>query len=88
MKAQQTKKTQKFYSHKNSLTKLVMWFYDGNKRTFYSDLRYDKRGIENGVKKLETLVEVKFKGTYKTAIIYENLNGQELKKWIDGKRVL
>lgn len=66
------------YKPEASRFKLVVWFKDGNTRYFFSfdHTKYkDGTFIDEfeGLKKLIRLVD-KFKGTYKNAIIYANLD--------------
>lgn len=74
-----------------ALTKCIVWFYDGNSRTFYSRDKTHKKAQPNqalGMKRLEKMLMETFKGTWETAIIYENQeNGRELARYKRGVRV-
>lgn len=75
-----------------ALTKCIVYFNDGNICTFYSMDKTHKRSKPNkalGIRRLEKmLIHGKLKGTWKTAIIYENIpNGRELVKFKNGVRV-
>jgi hypothetical protein len=68
--------------------KLVVYFKDGqganplNKpKVFFSREYYDRKG-EQGLTVLKNLVTGKFKGTYITALVYNNQTGTPLFKWI------
>ena len=68
--------------------RLVIYFKEGiskNKnnrpRVFYSYPKYDQRG-DLGKTRLVRLVTVKYKGKYITALLYNNLSGQLIKKWV------
>lgn len=71
--------------------KCIIWFLDGNIRTFYS---YDKthnaaKPSETlGIKRLNKMITGKFAGTYKTAIIYKNAyKGDIIAKYVNGLRL-
>ncbi len=75
----------------NSSTKCIVWFYDGNIRTFYS---FDKKHKNSkpdkalGIRRLTNMINKSFKGKYETAIIYDNRpDGAELAKYKHGVRV-
>ncbi len=75
-----------------ALTKCVVYFYDGSSRTFYSldrSHRNSKPNIALGMRRLKKmLLQGKLKGTWETAIIYENrFKGAELVKFKNGVRV-
>ena len=74
-----------------ALTKCIVWFYDGNSRTFYSRDRTHKNTKPNqalGIRRLEKMLMETFKGAWETAIIYENQeSGRELAKYKRGVRV-
>ncbi len=77
--------------NKNALTKCIVYFYDGNCRTFYSlDLKH-KNGQRNkalGMRRLDKMLRETFKGQWETAIIYDNKpNGTELAKYKRGIRI-
>ncbi|MEM9388858.1 MAG: hypothetical protein AAGA02_00205 [Bacteroidota bacterium] len=74
-----------------AMTKCIVWFYDGNSRTFYSRDKSHTNAKPNmalGIRRLEKMLMQTFKGKWETAIIYENQeNGQELAKYKKGVRV-
>ncbi|WP_271784910.1 hypothetical protein [Aquimarina algiphila] len=75
-----------------ALSKCIVYFNDGNSRTFYSLDKTHKRSKPNqalGIRRLEKmLLQGKLKGTWETAIIYENrINGNELVKYKNGMRL-
>ncbi len=76
----------------SSLTKCIVWFYDGNTRTFYSfDKSHQKAKPSKalGIRRLIKMINQSFKGKYETAIIYDNHNdGKELAKYKHGVRVV
>lgn len=78
-----------YYDSKASLTKAVVWFRDGNIRTFYSaDRKHinSKPDMELGIERLQNLI-VKWGSKVETAIIYNNQNGMELAKYKSGAKV-
>ena len=76
----------------HSLSKCIVWFYDGNVRTFYSWDKTHKRAKPNqalGLRRLEKMLLQRYKGKWETAIIYVNhTNGKELAKYKKGIRVV
>jgi hypothetical protein len=74
-----------------ALTKCIVWFYDGNSRTFYSFDKTHKKAKPNealGIRRLEKMLMETFKGRWETAIIYENkTNGTEVARYKRGVRV-
>lgn len=76
---------------KDSLSKCVIYFKDGNARTFLSrDWTHKdaKQLNENlGIRRLERMLTVTFKGTYDTAIIYSRTTGNEIAKYKDGVKL-
>ncbi|GAA5036568.1 hypothetical protein GCM10011506_30180 [Marivirga lumbricoides] len=74
-----------------ALTKCIVWFYDGNSRTFYSRDKSHKSAKPNmalGIRRLEKMLLETFKGKWETAIIYVNKNnGEEIAKYKKGVRV-
>ncbi|SHM90712.1 hypothetical protein SAMN04488057_104319 [Cyclobacterium lianum] len=76
---------------REALTKCIVWFYDGNVRTFYSLDKTHKRAKPNqalGIRRLEKMLMETFKGQWETAIIYENKSyGNELARFKRGARV-
>ena len=78
-------------ARETAMTKCIVWFYDGNSRTFYSRDRSHKKAKSNmalDMRRLEKMLLETFKGKWETAIIYENQdNGQELAKYKRGVRV-
>ncbi|WP_062056023.1 hypothetical protein [Aquimarina longa] len=76
----------------SSLTKCIVYFYDGNSCTFYSLDKTHKRSKPNkalGIRRLDKMLLLgKLKGSWETAIIYENLlNGKEIAKYKNGVRL-
>lgn len=68
--------------------KLLVYFMAGsgnngaNKpKVFFSREKHDKHG-DMGEKELIRLVNVKYTGKYRTALIYDNLTGALLHKWV------
>jgi hypothetical protein len=76
---------------REALSKCIVWFYDGNVRTFYSLDKNHRRATQNqalGIQRLEKMLLETFKGRWETAIIYENKdNGAELAKFKRGHRI-
>ncbi|MGB5930762.1 MAG: hypothetical protein WBH03_21445 [Cyclobacteriaceae bacterium] len=76
---------------RNALTKCIVWFYDGNSRTFYSFDKTHKKANPNqalGIRRLEKMLMETFKGQWETAIIYENrTNGTEVARFKRGTRI-
>lgn len=76
---------------REALTKCIVWFYDGNRRTFYSFDKTHKRSNPNqalGIRRLDKMLMETFKGQWETAIIYENkANGAEVARFKRGVRV-
>lgn len=74
-----------------ALSKCIVWFHDGNCRTFYSLDKAHKKAELNqalGIRRLEKMLLETFRDQWKTAIIYENKpNGEELAKFKSGGRV-
>ncbi len=74
-----------------ALSKCIIYFNDGNSRTFYSLDKKHKKSKPNqalGIRRLEKMLLQHFKGTWRTAIIYENCtNGKELAKYKNGVRL-
>ena len=73
---------------KKAVFKLVVYFLDGNKRSFYNyHTVYDaesKKIIINeksSLNKLLNLINYKFSGKYKTAIIYYSTNFDDLNNY-------
>lgn len=76
-----------------ALSKCIVYFHSGTSRTFYSFDKSHKNAKPNqalGIRRLEKmLLSGKLKGTWETAIIYENrLKGKELAKFKGGVRVV
>ena len=75
----------------NSLTKCIVWFYDGNIRTFYSFDKSHAKAKPNkalGIRRLTKNIIMAYRGKYETAIIYDNVHkGTELAKYKHGVRV-
>ena len=76
---------------RDALSKCIVWFYDGNVRTFYSLDKNHRRAKQNqalGIQRLEKMLLETFKGKWETAIIYENkYNGAEIAKFKRGHRI-
>ncbi len=74
-----------------SLTKCIVYFKDGNSRTFYSYDKSNRNSKPNkalGMRRLEKMLMRHFKDRWETAIIYENFTkGRELAKYKNGVRV-
>lgn len=74
-----------------ALSKCIVWFKDGNIRTFYSlDQRNKEANPDQavGIRRLEKMLFLTFKGKWETAIIYENQStGCELIKYRNDRRV-
>lgn len=71
------------------MSKAIVWFKDGNIRTFYSNDKSYSRGIvkmQIGVNRLIKMI-LKWKDKIETAIIYNNINGSEITKFKDGKKI-
>ena len=93
MKAPSTK--QKMFCPTKSLSKMVMFpkpqYSALGAKTFYSQLRLDKKSITSGIYGLEKLAfKPDFREKYHTVIIYHNQpskNGQVLRKYVDGKLI-
>jgi len=78
-----------YYDSKSSLCKAVVWFRDGNMRTFYSaDRKYSKGAPDMllGYNRLVQLI-VKYGDKAETAIIYNNMTGTALAKYKAGFKV-
>jgi hypothetical protein len=78
-------------SFDDSLSKCIIYFKDGNKRTFKSrDKSHNNAKHQNedlGIRRLQRMIEVTFKGQYDTAIIYSLTSGEELIKYKDGVKI-
>ena len=68
--------------------RLVIFFKEGlsnnqinRPRVFYSYPKYDQKG-DFGKTRLIRLVTIKYKDKYITALLYNNLSGQLIKKWV------
>ncbi len=74
-----------------ALTKCIVYFNDGNARTFHSlDLKHKNSEANKalGMRRLDKMLRETFKGKWETAIIYDNQpNGTELAKYKRGVRV-
>tara|TARA_Y100001978_G_C23280477_1_gene240074 strand:+ start:150 stop:446 length:297 start_codon:yes stop_codon:yes gene_type:complete len=88
MKQKPNTLAQRVVRRQNAHYRLVIYFKEGvsknpnNKpRVFYSYPKYDHRG-DLGKIRLIRLVTVKYKGKYITALLYNNLSGQLIKKWV------
>ena len=76
---------------REALSKCIVWFYDGNIRTFYSLDKTHRRAPFNqalGIRRLEKMLLETFKGKWETVIIYENKpSGTEIARYKRGVRV-
>lgn len=76
---------------REALSRCIVWFYDGNVRTFYSlDKTHEKAQPNHslGIRRLERMLMQTFKGQWETAIIYENKqDGPEIARYKRGVRV-
>ena len=76
---------------KEALSKCIVWFYDGNVRTFYSRDKNHKKAEPNqalGIRRLERMLMETFKAQWETAIIYENKSrGKLIAKFKRGVRI-
>jgi len=79
--------TAKVHSH-TPFTKCIVWFKDGNSRTFYSydkTHKFAKPSKIIGLRRLDKMLMRHFKGKWETAIIYENLpRGKVISKYKNG----
>ncbi len=69
--------------------KCILWFYDGNVRTFYAPApskRGEEKERERAFRHMIKLITITFKGTWRSAVIYEN-GGKELAAYYQGKRI-
>ena len=73
------------YDKNKSKTVLIVFFRDGNERTFYSnyrkDYKHDYAWIENAKDMVKRLLIFKWKGKYTTAVLYNNDTGKTLQRW-------
>ena len=78
------------HDRQQALTKCIVWFYDGNIRTFYSrDKPYKKAQASQtlGIRRLEKMLYETFKGQWETAIIYQNKpKGRKIARYKQGVR--
>ncbi len=83
------RRSDKYYDPILSMSKLIVYFNDGNVRTFHSNLRRDSAMgmVRSGVSLIEKLLINKFKHQYKTAILVENASGKVLEKWYCGRKM-
>lgn len=81
------KKKDKFYDPELSLSKLIIYFHDGNVRTFHSNLRKDSRiGMIRSAEALTSkLLFDLFKNKWMTGMLIENCNGKVMQKYYCGK---
>lgn len=71
-----------------SLIKLRIRLKDGNINTWYSLLKYDKKGPAHSMYKLKhNLLFTKYNGRYTEAIFFDNLTGKPIEAWIEGSEV-
>ena len=73
------------YDKLKSKTVLIVFFRDGNNRTFYSNYRKDYKSenawIENAKDLVKRLLIYKWKDKYKNAVLYNNKTGKKLQRW-------
>jgi hypothetical protein len=70
----------------NSLTKAIVYFKDGNKRTFHSRDLARTDAVPNrqlGISRLRKMV-YNWKEAVETAILYDNRTGEEVMKFREG----
>ena len=76
------------YDTTTAKSKAIFYFKDGNTCTFYSTVREDSKGQQQGINGLvRRLVLGKFKGKYKTALICDATTGQQLQKFVNDKEI-
>lgn len=77
------------YDKTRSLSKAIIYFKDGNVRTFFSNDRNAKTGSvrgQLGINRLTKMIQ-KWGDKIETAIIYNNKDGKEIAKFRNGKPV-
>jgi hypothetical protein len=83
-KRQYNKTSEYQYKPEQSRFKLVIWFHDGNKRTFYSydNTYYDKIAHVDEWRAVIKLIDLtkKFAGTFKNAQIYATIDPDKKKE--------
>lgn len=80
------KKSNKNFDPNKSLTKLIVYFKDGGKRTFHSDTRKDKsEGRVATAIDLANRLNERWKYVANTTLLCDNVTGAELEKWYQGK---
>lgn len=74
--------------------KLLVYFLDGNKRTFYNyHTSWDaesKQVIHNdkvSLNKLNNLLLFKYAGKYKTAILYHIESNRQIRRYVNGRMI-
>ncbi len=70
-------------SAEKSKSKVIVYFLDGNTRTFYSFPNRDKIGTHVGINSLKAMLTGKFKGKYKTALIVDVATENQIHKFVD-----
>lgn len=69
-----------------SLTKLVIYLNDNTKKVLYSMRSYDNKGRDYGKQILiDRFINLRYKGKFKTALMYDNLNNNLIHKWVNGQ---
>lgn len=75
---------------RDSFSKLVVWFKDGNIRTFYSidwKSRYDKNRDRNiGLQRFRKMLDT-WGAKSETSEIYDKSSGKLLEKYFEGKKI-
>lgn len=77
------------YDKQRSLSKAIIYFKDGNVRTFFSNDRNIRTGAirgQLGINRLSKMIQ-NWGERIETAIIYNNKNGKEIAKFRNGKPV-
>ncbi|MCC6447162.1 MAG: hypothetical protein IT215_00560 [Chitinophagaceae bacterium] len=64
--------------------KLLMYFKDGNARTFHGSYKNENASL----KRLENLILEKFKGTYNTALIYLKGDSEPIVKYVNDLKLI
>lgn len=76
---------------RDSFAKLVVWFKDGNTRTFYSldwKFPFSKHADQIiGIKRLEEKLK-NWDAKCGYAILYDNQTGAEIKRYYQGKEII
>lgn len=76
------------FNDKDASYRALIYFKDGNQRTFYSwDFAYKGSKIRNpdlGKKRLHKMILEKFRRTHQTALIIDNISGEQIEKYVEG----